>query len=381
MTQLVAQRLYETRDDLIDLNTPYFVNHLITYIGNKRRLLPFLNSAFCQIKSRLGKRKITTLDGFSGSGAVSRLLKYHSSKLISNDQEGYCETINKAYLANKDSVDLELLNSAINHLNNHKLDDTQSPYFVSHNYAPRDDLAIKEDERVFYTVKNARIIDNVRYLIDRDISEDLRVFCLANLLVKSSIHTNTSGVFKGFHKREGRGHFGGDGENALTRITNEISLDMPIFSEFSAEVEVTKKDLIQLVTEIEEVDLAYFDPPYNQHPYGSNYFMLNIINGGKPAEIQDGVSGIIKNWNKSAYNRAKAAEVAMDNLLRDTRAKFIAISYNNEGIIPIDIFKQILNKFGRWSLQEMDYQTYRGSRNLRNRNNMVKEFLWVLEKY
>ena len=24
-------------------------------------------------------------------------------------------------------------------------------------------------------------------------------------------------------------------------------------------------------------DLAYFDPPYNQHPYGSNYFMLNTI--------------------------------------------------------------------------------------------------------
>ena len=38
----------------------------------------------------------------------------------------------------------------------------------------------------------------------------------------------------------------------------------------------------ELVKEIEPVDLAYFDPPYNQHPYGSNYFMLNIINGGKP---------------------------------------------------------------------------------------------------
>lgn len=380
MTQLVAQRLYETRDDLIHLNTPYFVKHLITYIGNKRKLLPFLNRSFCQIKTKLGKSRIVTLDGFAGSGAVSRLLKYHSSKLISNDLEGYSETINKAYLANRDSVNVITLGDAISYLNNHKLDKTESPYFISHNYAPQDDRSIKADERAFYTVKNARIIDNIRHLIDRDISEESRVFCLANLLIKASIHTNTSGVFKGFHKRDGTGHFGGDGENALTRITKVINLEMPIFSETSAVVEVTRKNLNKLVTEIAEVDLAYFDPPYNQHPYGSNYFMLNIINDGKPTEIQNGVSGIIKNWNRSDYNRAKVAEDAMDSLLQNTRAKFIAISYNNEGIIPLEAFKRILSKHGRWSLQGTDYQTYRGSRNLRDRSTKVTELLWILEK-
>ena len=29
--------------------------------------------------------------------------------------------------------------------------------------------------------------------------------------------------------------------------------------------------------EYADLDLAYFDPPYNQHPYGSNYFMLNLL--------------------------------------------------------------------------------------------------------
>jgi adenine-specific DNA-methyltransferase len=128
-------------------------------------------------------------------------------------------------------------------------------------------------------------------------------------------------------------------------------------------------------------DLVYYDPPYNQHPYGSNYFMLNIINKGRPVSIQDGVSGIAKEWNRSAYNKRKEAELAMDDLLANTYARFIAISYNDEGIIPIKKFKEILSKYGNWELIEQDYNTYRGSRNLRNRNIKVKEFLWILEKF
>jgi adenine-specific DNA-methyltransferase len=108
--------------------------------------------------------------------------------------------------------------------------------------------------------------------------------------------------------------------------------------------------------------------------------MLNIINEGKPREIQDGVSGIAKEWNKSAYNKRKVAEEAMENLLKNTRAKFIAISYNDEGIIPIETFKSILSKYGKWELFDQDYNTYRGSRNLRDRSIKVKELLWVLEK-
>lgn len=97
-------------------------------------------------------------------------------------------------------------------------------------------------------------------------------------------------------------------------------------------------DINELVRspEIPEFDLAYFDPPYNQHPYGSNYFMLNILaNGTRGVPIQDGVSGIAKDWNRSEYNRRQHAEKAMDDLIENTPAKYILISYNNEGIIPI----------------------------------------------
>lgn len=366
----------------LDLKNPFFSSHLITYIGNKRRLLPFLYQAFSKIRDDIGKDKLVIFDGFVGSGASARLLKAFASELHVNDLEDYSETINRAYLSNRSDIDPAKLADYIDWLNANKLNvRVKTPGFIEQNYAPKDDKNIQPGERVFYTTTNARIIDNVRRLID-EIPEPYRTLALASLLVKASVHTNTSGVFKGFHKRNGIGHFGGQGENALTRIKQEISLDTPIFSDFESEVSVHKQDINTLVRDpkLPEFDLVYYDPPYNQHPYGSNYFMLNIINGGKGQDIQDGVSGISKSWNKSAYNKRNAAEDAMSTLLRDTRAKYIAISYNDEGIIPIDTFKEILSQHGRWELMEQDYNTYRGSRNLRDRNIKVKELLWVLEK-
>jgi adenine-specific DNA-methyltransferase len=368
-------------DTKLDLTSKYFVKHLITYIGNKRKLLPFINVGINHVKHQLGKKEITSLDGFAGSGVVSRLLKHHSSRLVSNDFEDYTETINRAYLANRSSVDIPLLESAIRYLNGKKLEPTASDYFIAKNYAPKDDQAIRPGERVFYTNSNARIIDNIRYLIGHDIDPAVARFCLANLLIEASIHNNTSGVFKGFHKKDGIGHFGGQGENALRRITGEITLEMPVFSQKEAEVIVTKRDTNELVKELDEVDLAYYDPPYNQHPYGSNYFMLNIINDGKPVPIQQGVSGITADWQRSDYNKIKPAELAMDDLLGNTKAKYILISYNNEGIIPFENFKRIASKHGQWNIYEQEYNTYRGSRNLGARDLRVKELLWLIKKH
>ena len=366
----------------INLNNPFFNSQLITYIGNKRRLLPFLYQGFSKIRNKLGKRKLTILDGFAGSGAVARLLKYFADELYVNDFENYTETINRAYLANKSETNAKKLGEYIDWLNQNKLKaKSGKPRFIEKNYAPKNDGNIQPGERVFYTNTNAKIIDNLRLLID-EIPEQYRHFCLASLLVKASIHTNTSGVFKGFHKNNGNGHFGGRGENALSRIKKEINLDMPIFSDFECPTYIYKKDANELVKDknLPMFDLVYYDPPYNQHPYGSNYFMLNIINSGKPTEIQDGVSGIAKEWNRSAYNKSKLAEEAMDRLLSNTRARFIAISYNDEGIIPIETFKEMLSRYGRWELMEQNYNTYRGSRNLRDRAIKVKELLWILEK-
>ena len=369
-------------NNFIDFSSDFYTKHLITYIGNKRALLPFINSGIETVKKSLGIDKLFCLDGFAGSGVVSRLLKHHSRILHSNDIENYSYIINQCYLSNKSDIDEKYIKNILDILNNIPEKDLYEG-FITKNYSPKNDDDIKEGERVFYTHKNALIIDTIKKMIFETIPKDKQKFFLSPLLINASVHTNTSGVFKGFHKKNGIGHFGGAGENALTRIKGKIFLENPVFSEEECEVRVFNQDINELIkkTENQNYDLVYYDPPYNQHPYGSNYFMLNIIaNPSEEIEIQTGVSGIAKDWYKSAYNKKDAAIVALEDLIKNTKSKYILISYNNEVIIPFDTFKDILNRYGKVSVLEKDYNTYRGCRNLNNRDIKVKELLWILEK-
>jgi len=363
--------------DLINLNDDFFNAQLITYIGNKRGLLGFLNQGITFVKNKLNADKIVAMDGFAGSGVVSRLLKLHCSELWTNDLERYAYLVNKCYLTNPRDIDMEYIERTMGELNSIEKLRTG---FITKNYAPNDDNDIKPNERVFYTRRNAMFLDTIKDYIYKNISHDIQHMFLAPLIVQASIHTNTSGVFKGFHKKDGIGHFGGRGENALSRIMADIKMDVPILRDAPCDVHVYQRDINELVCCDKCFDLVYYDPPYNQHPYGSNYFMLNILaDESDNIEIQDGVSGIAKNWNRSAYNKRIQAIDAMDNLIKNTKAKYILISYNNEGIIPFTEFKNILGKYGRAQLFEQEYNTYRGSRNLNSRNIRVKELLWVLE--
>ena len=78
----------------------YLSNHLLTYIGNKRKLLPFIEKEIITIKHLLNKELVSIADLFSGSGSVSRLCKYHSHTLYVNDLENYSYMINQCYLIN-----------------------------------------------------------------------------------------------------------------------------------------------------------------------------------------------------------------------------------------------------------------------------------------
>nr|MCR4900079.1 DNA adenine methylase [Treponema sp.] len=84
----------------MDENPEFLTQQLITYIGNKRTLLPFIGQAVAIVKKDLNKSKISCADVFSGSGIVARYLKQFSSRLVVNDLENYSCLINRCYLSN-----------------------------------------------------------------------------------------------------------------------------------------------------------------------------------------------------------------------------------------------------------------------------------------
>lgn len=366
----------------IEENKDFLTTQLITYIGNKRKIIGEIEKEIELISEKSGKEKLVCTDLFSGSGIVARMLKRHSSKLIVNDLENYSSVINSCYLINKK----DFLKDECEYLRK-KIEDScrleKLPGIISMNYAPQDDDNIKKGERVFYTHQNAVLIDTYRTLIDKFVpDENLRKFFLAPLITEASVHVNTSGVFKGFYKDKntGIGCFGAAGKNALTRIFGKIELKEPVFSNFESDLEIYQKDTVLLSKELKNLDIAYLDPPYNQHPYGSNYFMLNLILKNKLDVEISKISGITQGWNRSVFNKPYSALKSMEEIVSGLDSKFIVISYNSEGFISFDEMSEMLKKYGKLKTVEIAYNTFRGSRNLRNRDIHVSEYLFILEK-
>ena len=371
--------------DIHGENPDYLSEQLITYLGNKRSLLPFIGEAVSSVQKKLNVSKLRFFDVFSGSGVVSRFFKQYASYVAVNDSELYSRIINTCYLSNsyeRDMVELRgsfcILADKIAHC---EFAGEWLHGFISRLYAPKDDENIQKHERVFYTSRNAAYLDTARSIIEK-FPERIRPFFIAPLLAEASVHANTAGVFKGFYKNRdtGIGEFGGKNGDALGRITGNIELYFPVFSNYDCETLICQSDANELAPSIPEVDVAYLDPPYNQHPYGSNYFMLNLIAENKEPVNFSEVSGIPSNWNRSVYNKAACAEGALTRLIDDIKAKFILLSFNSEGFISKDEITAMLKKRGKLEIFESPYTVFRGSRNLHKRNIGVTEYLFLLEK-
>jgi len=362
-------------------NPAYLSRQLITYIGNKRCLLRQIGTAVERVKHRLGKRRLRVFDVFSGSGVVSRYLKAHASLVVSNDFEDYAAVIARCYLRNRSSVDFPALLDVVAELNAKVSSEPFPPGFIEELYAPKDDANITREDRVFYTRENARRLDNYRRLIEGAPSE-MRDALLGPLLSEASVHANTAGVFKGFYKNRhtGVGQFGGSGSDALLRITSQIKLEPPVLSVFECEYEVLQEDANSAARSLKNLDLAYIDPPYNQHPYGSNYFMLNLlVKYQRPVHISP-VSGIPADWRRSGYNVKQRALPLLEDLLCAIDAQFLLVSFNNEGFIPPDRMRAMLDGLGSVEVIEAPYNAFKGSRNFTNRPIHVTEYLFLVER-
>ncbi len=384
----------------MEFDSPYLTEQIIAYIGNKRKLLPLIFRAMQKLEIEI-RGGLKFLDAFAGSGVVSRFAKSLGFEVYSNDWEFYSFVINSAYLLINKSEIGELFGSEEDFKNLLKKINSLPPpadenLFIAKFYAPKGFDLDKSDyktERLFYTRENAIEIDKIRNFIDQNYPKicadgnlDKRFALLTALLIyEGATHTNTSGVFKAFHKE-----FGGHGKDALKRITAKIGLHEPVLINSDFPCHVFQENANDLAKKIGPVDIAYLDPPYNQHQYGSNYFMLNTIaNWDKIAPgLELGADGILKekagirhDWveTRSPYCYRLDAEKSFADLIENLRAKYILVSYSTDGIIPFEKMCEICMKKGRLSVVTNEYTTYRGGKQSNKRQNTDIEFILCID--
>lgn len=359
----------------------YVYQTMLTCIGNKRKLVSHIRSIVDDVRRFLAKDKLNIVDGFSGSSVVSRELTYIANSLYTNDLEYYSYLMAVCSVVPPSNDQRDRITRHIETMNRIARDGPYREGIISKLYAPKDTNDIQHGERCFYTRENALVIDTLRKYIEDCIEEDIRTYCLVPLLHKASIHTNTAGVFKGFYKKNDLGWFGGKGEFALSRIMKLIQLDVPVWNTQCAyKAFPSNKDVNVLIEDLpNDIDVMYLDPPYNQHPYGSNYFMLNVIAEYEEPRNLSVVSGIPVDWKKSNYNKRTTALKSMKHLLERglQKSEYLLIAYNDEGIISESDWKVLLEPY-TVKKYEIAYDTYKGSRNLNDRSKKVVEIMYLV---
>jgi len=369
---------------------PFFTTQILTYMGNKRKFIEPLNNILLELEKTLQKSKGDLLigEGFSGSGILSRLFKTHASHLFTNDLAGYAKTLNRCYLSNITKYDKEKINKIIDDANNFVDNNETEKYdkFISVYWSDFGEKNTKSS-RSYFTEENALRIDKYMYFIKKKVHKSIQHFLLGPLLVECSMHNNTNGQFSAFYKdANGIGKLGGKKEIDLKRITKTIRIPYPILKNTKCRNMVCQKDTNDWVKELPMLDIMYYDPPYNKHPYSIYYFLIDIINNWDTTiEVPETNRGQPKNWVKSAYNSFTNAEETFEDLIKNTRAKCIILSYNNGGIIPITTIDKILKKYGKVEKLSIDYKIYNKLKGIaaykrKGDNVKVKEYLWVLYK-
>jgi adenine-specific DNA-methyltransferase len=317
---------------------PYVQQKMLTMLGSKRKLVGFIEGVVEDVKLRLGKEKLVLADGFCGSAVVSRMLAGHAAELYSNDFELYAHTVAYACLVAPDESQAARVRQHVDAANALAESGPLSPGFVAKHYAPEDTENIKPNERVFFTHENALRIDTIRAYVEASVAPEDKPYVIAPLIIAASRSSNSTGLFQAFMKdSQGIGAFGGKGAtvSSVRRMKDPLQILHTVFNPHPCIVKCTQMDTNEFVkTELPETcDLVYYDPPYNEVSYGSNYGLLNMIVRGGVAEKVSKVAGVPLDWQRSDYYRKGKAKEAFKDLVNSTMAKtkFMLLSYSAEG--------------------------------------------------
>lgn len=112
-----------------------------------------------------------------------------------------------------------------------------------------------------------------------------------------------------------------------------------------------------------EADVAYLDPPYNQHSYLGNYHVWEtLVRFDEPEVYGIACKRTDVRERGSAFNRRSSMETAFAAVLERVRAKRIVVSFNDEGYLSLARLRELLGARGRMREVAVEHPRYIGHR-------------------
>jgi adenine-specific DNA-methyltransferase len=349
----------------------------IKYAGSKLKIIPYIAEIFTELRN---VRNV--LDGFSGTTRVSQAFAQMGYNTTANDISAWSEVFGTCYLKSNGSD--KYYQDIINHLNNLKGYDG---WFTEH-YGGENGQAKRP-----FQAKNTRKLDAIRDEIDRmNLTWEDKCVLLTSLIYALDAVDSTLGHYVAYLSEWS------------PRSYNDLTLKLPKRFPLKSENRVIRNDIFETIQNY-EFDFAYFDPPYGSNNekmppsrvrYNSYYHIwTTVIQNDKPTlfgkanrreDSRDTISGSIFEEFKKNEDGHFIAMKALENLIKETRSRYILLSYSSGGKATKHELTDIINQSGTMlKALEIDYKknvmgNMRWTNEWINSNGKYHEYLFLMKK-
>ena len=317
------------------------------------------------IESRVeSEESLTLFDAFCGTGAVSDRLK-NKFNLVINDNLKWA-TVYTAGRLYASSCHFERLGfDPFAFLNQ---SDEKVQGFIYKNYAPT------ESSRMYFTPENAARIDYFRKQIEewhknKLLSEAEYMLLLASLVESVSRVSNTAGVYGAFLKKW-------DG-----RALKPIEFIKPAYNACdSLNIKIYNDETENIISDV-KCDILYLDPPYTQNQYGTQYHLLEtlILNDHPSVSKVTGSRPVMP--MRSDWSKEYKAHILLDRIIANTTARYIVMSYNNDGLMSKEYIEAVMKRYGKpetYCCKKISYKKYQNWKSQNHKEHF--EYLFFVEK-
>jgi adenine-specific DNA-methyltransferase len=292
---------------------------VIKYIGSKRTLVPEIVRL---VRGVAGARSV--IDLFSGTSRVGHALKAAGFQVFANDHNAYAAALARCYVqADAEDIlgDARRLVSEFNALQG-------SPGYFTETFCVKSR---------FFQPKNGERIDAIREAIAaRGLEPELEAVMLVSLMEAADRVDSTTGLQMAYLKQW------------APRAHRDLELRLPDVLPRAAggKGRATCLDAFAAAAAL-EADVAYVDPPYNQHSYLGNYHVWeSLVLWDKPEVYGVACKRADVKLRKSVFNSRRGSGESLHRLLTEVRAPTLVVSFSNEGFLSRDAMEEMLSSLG-----------------------------------
>ena len=307
---------------------------MIKYLGSKRALLPVLETLFAASGAS------SAVDLFTGTSRVAGAMKQAGMYVTAVDTASYSEVFAKTFIEiDSSEVDQKELEAAVSYLNSLP----GSPGYFTDVFC---------EKARFFQVANGQRIDSIRAVIESEYKNSWMYFpLLSSLLIAADKVDSTTGVQMAYLKTWSRRSF--------------MPLELKVPELLVGKGCSIRSDARDAVAQVGAVDLAYLDPPYNQHRYFGNYHIWEtLVRWDKPDYYGIANKRIDARdpENKSEFNSKLSMPSALGKLISNLDTKTLILSYNNESWLSRRELTDMCSGFESVQILDFDSKRYVGAK-------------------